>query len=401
MTHVRRFYLTVLALGLLALAILPPASARSEAPSTTAGTVWYVATWGNDGNDCRSWKMACRTIGEARVRAETGDVIRVGPGTFKETLNIFGSVRLIGSGPNRTVVDGKGEESVFTIYSGAVVHISRLTVRNGLATDIDRGGAITNWGTLTLDYVVIADNRGAGGRMVGGVASSGPITITNSAIVNNTAPGGYGGLMAEDTLYMENVTVAGNKAPENGVAGAMMLRRTARATLVNVTLSGNESFFASGGIVNDGDLTLVNATLANHSVVAAAFREVDIYNSGRVTFRNTIVAGGCTGEGTFTSQGHNLERRNTCGLNRSTDKPNTDPQLAPLADNGGLGQTHALRSGSPAIDAGNNATCPQTDQRGMPRWDGNGDNTVTCDIGAYEYVPQNAFTRRAYVPLVK
>ncbi|RMF39901.1 MAG: hypothetical protein D6755_13910, partial [Anaerolineae bacterium] len=41
--------------------------------------------------------------------------------------------------------------------------------------------------------------------------------------------------------------------------------------------------------------------------------------------------------------------------------------------------------GSPAIDAGTNAGCPATDQRGATRpADGNHDATSACDIGAYE-----------------
>ncbi len=384
-------FLTMLVFGLL----MPAARAAQATPTT-----WYVATWGNDSNDCRSWKTACRTIGEARYRSSAGDIIRIGPGTFEETLNLFASTTLLGSGINRTIVDGKGAGSVFTIYSSATVHMSHMTIRNGLATDADRGGAITNWGAVTLDHVIIRDNRGVGSSAVGGIASSGPITITNSAIINNSGTGGYGGLIVQDRLYMENVTIAGNKAPEHSRGGALTLYGIAQATLVNVTISGNESFFSSGGIVNMGDLTLVNVTLANHSVVSSAFREVDIYNSGRVTFRNTIVAGGCAGDGTFTSQGHNLESKNTCGFTHSTDKPNTDPQLAPLADNGGLGKTHALTPGSPAIDAGDNATCPKTDQRGIGRWDGDGDGKKVCDVGAYEYMPAGALGKRTYVPLV-
>jgi len=59
-----------------------------------------------------------------------------------------------------------------------------------------------------------------------------------------------------------------------------------------------------------------------------------------------------------------------------------DPILGPMADNGGSTQTMALLHGSPAIDAGNGANCPATDQRGVARPLGNG-----CDIGAFEYVP--------------
>jgi uncharacterized Zn-binding protein involved in type VI secretion len=54
-----------------------------------------------------------------------------------------------------------------------------------------------------------------------------------------------------------------------------------------------------------------------------------------------------------------------------------DGGLGGLADNGGPTFTHALLAGSPAINAGDPAACPATDQRGTAR-------TATCDIGSYE-----------------
>lgn len=60
-------------------------------------------------------------------------------------------------------------------------------------------------------------------------------------------------------------------------------------------------------------------------------------------------------------------------------------KLGPLQDNGGATQTHALLSGSPAIDAGDNTACPGTDQRDVVRpVDGNSDRVAICEIGAVE-----------------
>ena len=66
-----------------------------------------------------------------------------------------------------------------------------------------------------------------------------------------------------------------------------------------------------------------------------------------------------------------------------------DPILGPLQDNGGLTPTHALLSGSPAIDAGDPAFVPPPDfdQRGTGFArivDGDNDDTATIDIGAFE-----------------
>jgi hypothetical protein len=73
----------------------------------------------------------------------------------------------------------------------------------------------------------------------------------------------------------------------------------------------------------------------------------------------------------------------TCHLAHSLST--VDPKLGSLKLNGGFTKTHALRPGSPAIDAGSNDRCPATDQRGVGRpRDGNGDGAAICDIGAYE-----------------
>ena len=63
--------------------------------------------------------------------------------------------------------------------------------------------------------------------------------------------------------------------------------------------------------------------------------------------------------------------------------PNTlvyNPELAPLAGNGGPTPTHGLQPDSPAIDTAQ-GTCPSTDQRGEARPSG-----FACDIGAFELI---------------
>ena len=67
---------------------------------------------------------------------------------------------------------------------------------------------------------------------------------------------------------------------------------------------------------------------------------------------------------------------------------NTDPLLDALSANGGPTYTHALQDASPAIDAGNNASSENVDQRGINRpVDGDRDGTATSDIGAFELTP--------------
>jgi hypothetical protein len=95
--------------------------------------------------------------------------------------------------------------------------------------------------------------------------------------------------------------------------------------------------------------------------------------------------------GTVTSNGYNLSSDDGGGFLTATgDQINTDPKLGPLQDNGGPTFTHAVLTGSPAIDQGYNFSGSTTDQRGtgfartvdlgFPKPMG-GDGT---DIGAFE-----------------
>ena len=79
------------------------------------------------------------------------------------------------------------------------------------------------------------------------------------------------------------------------------------------------------------------------------------------------------------SGGSNVVQDDSCNPVAS-DIITTDAGVDVLADNGGPTLTHALLTGSVAIDAADTAVCPVTDQRGVSR-------DAACDIGAFEFVP--------------
>jgi len=119
--------------------------------------------------------------------------------------------------------------------------------------------------------------------------------------------------------------------------------------------------------------TINNSIIANNSAGTGG-PDIGMY-SGTPTFNITnsliLSTAGMSGTGIPT----NGVNGNIIGI---------DPQLAPLANNGGPTQTHALALTSPALNTGSNALAAglTTDQRGAP-----GARIVggTVDMGAFEW----------------
>ncbi len=195
--------------------------------------------------------------------------------------------------------------------------------------------------TLTLNALTIARGQCSFGCSGGGVVNNGTLNVTNSTFSGNNASGSGGGILNNGTVNLTNSTFSGNGANNGG-------------------LNPN----GGGGIYNAaGTLNFANTILANFT-----------NNSG-----DCVMGGGTIG----TNQNNSVED-GSCSTNGVNFKTG-DPKLGALAWNGGPTNTFALFSASsPAIDAGDDATCAAAsvggkDQRGLTRPQG-----AHCDIGAYE-----------------
>src|SRR6267154_865717 len=278
-------------------------------------------------------------------------------------LDITGDLTLTGAGTASTIIDGGGVDRVLDIDPSGVgvsVTISNLTVRGGgnaAGQPSQAGGGIRNRGTLSLNNVTLTTN--SSGINGGGLLNFGTLTLTNTTVSANTAGTDGGGIYnsGSGTLTVTASTLSGNTANGIGRNGGGIFNAGA-AALTNVTLGDNTATLG-GGISNPaGTATLTNTLVANST------------------------GGNCNGA--ITSSGNNLDSGSTCAFAGAGDLSNQDPLLGVLANNGGATQTRALPAGSPAIDAGNNAVCPATDQRGAARPFPAAGN---CDIGAFEFRP--------------
>ncbi|MCP4218148.1 MAG: hypothetical protein GY765_26160, partial [bacterium] len=297
--------------------------------------------------------------------------------------------------------------------------ISGNYTRGGRTGDFDQnpggdGGGIYNRGDMEIANSLITNNstgEGGDGGSGGGIFhSTGYLKISASSIANNstgpgqrsfgplpplriTSGGDGGGLYIESgKVDMVNCTVSGN-----GTGRGMMEAYT--------TLLGGAGY--GGGIaVNDGELSLNLCTVLDNSTGAGALNEnssktatgdgggIYVYYGAEANIENSIVAlntvgtlgVGTNGKGAINSEGYNLFG-DTADLSLLGDLTGNltgvDPLVEPLAYNSAFTLTHALKAGSPAIDAGNAEHI--YDQRNFRR---DTDSTITpsgSDIGAYEF----------------
>lgn len=311
-------------------------------------------------------------------------------------LDILSDLTITGAGEGATIVDGGGLDRVFHIVGDYQVKIANLTVRNGsvkTAGLYGGGGILNQAGNLVVERVVLQANHVQ--NLGGGIDNRGTLRVDKATLFKNTAAEGAG-LYNDGQLSVFNSTFNQNTA---GTSGGGLDNNADGTTVTNSTFSGNLANFG-GGLFTVNSMDLLNMTIVDNSTGLS-----NQGSSSSVRIKNTIIAlntdGNCIGIGTFTSAGDNIDSdsSNSCNFKLPSDQPGVDPQVEALADNGGPTLTHYLKSGSPAIDHGDNTDCPKTDQRGAFRpADGNGDNVATCDIGAVEF--NASFPKSVNLPLL-
>src|SRR5437762_10205150 len=326
------------------------------------------------------------TLRQAIATAASGDTINFAAGLTTITLTsdellINKSLTIIGPGANllsvqRSAASGTPDFRIFNIASTSInATFSGLTIANGKSSG--SGGGIYN-------------------------ASTSTVNVANCTLSGNQATIGFGGGITHDssggTLNVTNCTLSGNFA---GFAGGIF-NNSGTVTITNSTISGNSTSNDGGGIFsNSGTVTITNSTISGNSAIAGGSSSGGgVYNKpgggSTVNARNTIIAKNTATispdfSGTLTSQGFNLigsTSRTTITGTTTGNQLNVESKLGPLQNNGGPTFTHALLSGSPAIEAGESSGS-NTDQRGFTRpVDTPAITNATggdgSDIGAYE-----------------
>ena len=249
-------------------------------------------------------------------------------------------------------------------------------------------------------------------------------TFTGNRVLDAPPAEGHGGAIYhieddwaggsnEDNIDIRESTFNGNYAPKQG--GGVWMTLNGRGRVINSTFFSNRAATAGTNIIGQGGGLIISrgtidighvtfaknfATFQGGAVFASNQASVTLISS---IFYDNRLDPTHTNPVTTEYQGYHTNRPLTNGggniqfprtkapdfnndINNLITSPASailfqDPQLAPLANNGGPAPTMAIAASSPAVNHAAAATCPSIDQRGVSRPQGSG-----CDAGAYELV---------------
>lgn len=310
-----------------------------------AGPVITVTNTNDSGAGSLRQAIASSTTPGQRILfapALAGSTITLSSGQIALTVNFVLSVDASNLSSGVTI-SGNNNSHHFTVQNGCSLLLDSLVLTGGQSAS--ESGSIFNLETLVLNHCTLTGNSTGGGG--GAVVSFGDTWINASTICNNNAGTAGGGIVAaNDRIEITESTISGNTAP-NGGGGVY---------LFNTTISFRNSIVAGNNGSPSPDIYKINAS----NITQRGLNLIGINDSVAPEFPAGPLVG--------------------------TSAAPKDALLRPLALNGGLTPTMALRPGSPAIDASiTTLGVEPTDQRGRPRiTDGDGNSTNLPDLGAYE-----------------
>lgn len=293
---------------------------------------------------------------------------------------------------------------------------------SGSSGGLARGGAIFNAGTMAIEASLFASNNVAGGSggpggnggllpygtpatQPGGggggggegngpaIFNSGTAFLVNCTFTSNSGIGGGGGAGGRAGIWETPHWAVGFSGGSGGwggsASGAISDGDSLTSTLqmTNCTVAFNSSSSGTGGAGGSGSIGQPNGLPGSDGATGGGVN----LNHGllvNVLLATNTSGGNCSG--TFTDSGHNLSSDSSGAFTNLGSLNNTDPQLGPLAANGGPTLTMAFSLASPALNAADNTSAPPTDQRGFPRPVG-----AAADIGAFEVGPARLQLRPA------
>jgi hypothetical protein len=321
----RRRTASILGALTVALGLLVPAASASAAN-------FFVATTGNDANDCASAATPCLTVAGALNRARPAAdaaTINIGPGTFTGDVMLNSGADAgtalvgAGSGAGGTVIQGVAGNPTVTLGNQSTGNtISHLKVLSA-ASGSDNGVSVSTPATLT-DVAIDMHSGGSGSALLANLA---PVTFDGgSVVVENGSASGMSASIGPLTVHSSTVTIAdgvtgqgisssigallvtGSTLNIGNTGGSAIADSIGPATISDTTINyGGSSAPALTTTLSSLALTNVGVTMSNapgtsvavaatqskstldHLTVAGAWKGSGLQLSGSATIRDSRV----------------------------------------------------------------------------------------------------------------
>ena len=281
---------------------------------------------------------------------------------------------------NGHTISGANEYRIFDVKGGQLT-VNNLTMTEG--SDLKEGGGAIRLlrGEAIINNSRFIKNRGrSGGAIAVGStgSSSQKLTVNKSSFESNQSLETGGAIaMSGGTSAITNSSFVANTASQAG--GAIRIYGPSRIDVSNSTFISNRGGWNGGALAIEwrASATVTHVTMLRNYARDGGGNAIRIYdNSGSVSLRNSIIAGGRFGNciGKLTQNVGNLIQYGSCAAKLTQDPVLGDPTGSPAYV--------PLQPGSPAIDAADARFCLDMDQIGTHRPLGAG-----CDIGAFEAMP--------------
>ena len=312
--------------------------------------------------------LVVTSIGDADVLIQSVDISgNAGTGLWQQdgyglavisgsTITDNGGLGIWSTSTNRTGPWVAVEDSVIArnAMGGFVAHSCSTGLSVSDTQVVDNGGVGIQGIGFSVDRAIVSGNTGGG-------AAATLLSMKDSTVSNNMGPGitmGSGtcsdSILGFGRLHLLNSTISGN---ESQTEGGGILQANGSMVILNSTITGNKAEIG-GGIFKtflwedwgySPYLPANEITTIANTIVAA--NEASINPDLRIGAESIwdYVLPAAVSYTLIGDPGDAYISESIPGSNLFGE----DPLLEPLQDNGGPTLTHALRSGSPAIDRGN------------------------------------------------
>ena len=344
-----------------------------NAPVTTSGNVYYVATNGNDSTSCtnaRNSSTPKRTIASGIGCLSGGDTLIVKAGSYSESINA-GSIPSGTSWSNTTKIIGAGA------YGG-----TRLSITGDIAGIYGSGFSYMEFKNLEIDG---NNNAGLDGIKFWGASHIRFTGVRTHHFANQ-------GVLLTETATSNDIQFFQHEADHNGVNGGCYQARRCHGMYIQA-----DNLLIDGANLHDNEA--LGIQIYPGPGVNPIMRNSVIYNngtyglfvsggfSGGKIYNNTITGNGSQSDDyglIYDADASNCQVRNNIVYNNSATIRTSCAQSNNLTSNpsfvnAGTNDFH-LQSTSGAINTGATLSEVTTDMVGVSRPQGS-----AYDIGAYEY----------------